>query len=175
MHFRGFDREIRPNHTGDDVQQLQVLLNLNFGTLLIEDGIYGRKTIEIVKQIQTKRNLPVTGICDRQTLRVIENEKNCDEDWNENLDNHRTFNTRQRKSLQFLILAMPLLIMLFFLWKPDLINLIFRKNGLGIIFFVSCMFWALLIIDKITGVEVSSQVLTELIRYLRDFLQLNNQ
>lgn len=62
-----------------------------------------------------------------------------------------------------------------FLWKPDLISLIFRKNGLGIIFFVSCVFWALLIIDKIFGLEVSSQVLTELIRYLRDFLQLHNQ
>ena len=171
---RWFGRKIRLNDTGGDVKKLQALINQKYGTELIEDGIYGRITIEVTKQIQTNSNLPVTGICDRQTLRVIENERNYDEDWND-YHNHGVSNNRKRQLFQFLILAMPLSIMAVLLWNPELISLIFRRNGLGIFFFVSCVFWILLITDKVFGLGVSSQVLTELIRYLKDFLQLHNQ
>ena len=164
-----FYREIRLNDIGDDVQQLQALLNQKYRTKLIEDGIYGVITMRLIERIQLNGGLRVTGTCDRRTLNIIENEPDGES------PRHGIKKKHQNKQLlQLLILAMPLLIMVVFLCKPDLINLIFRKNGLGIIFFVSCMFWALLIIDKITGVEVSSQVLTEFIRYLRDFLQLHN-
>lgn len=176
--YRGFDqilipiwfnREIRLNDIGDDVQKLQALLNQKYRTKLIEDGIYGMITMELIQRIQYNEGLPVTGICDLRTLSIIKNEPDGE------FPRHSIKKKYQNKQLlQFLVLAIPLSVMAIFLWKPDLINFIFRKNEIGIIFFVSCTFWALLIIDKITGVEVSSQVLTELIRYLRDFLQLHN-
>lgn len=164
-----FEREICPNCTGKDVQKLQALLNLKYELTLAEDGIYGRKTIDVIEQIQKNSNLPVTGICDRPTLNVIESEPDGD---NRRHGIKKTY--PNKKILQFFVLAIPLLIMAIALWKPELIAFIFHQDRLRILFFVSCVVWFLLVVDKILGLEVS-QILTELTKYLRDFLQIHNQ
>ena len=168
-YHRWFEREICPNDTGDDVQKLQALLNLKYELTLIEDGIYGRKTIDVIEQIQKNSNLPVTGICDRPTLNVIESEPDGD---NRRQGTKKKYSNK--KLLQFFVLAIPVSIMAIFLWKPELMAFIFHQDRLKILFFVSCLVWVLLIVDKIFGLEIS-QILTELTKYLRDFLQIHNQ
>jgi hypothetical protein len=164
-----FEREICPNCTGRDVQRLQALLNLKYELTLAEDGIYGRKTIDVIEQIQMNSNLPVTGICDRRTLYIIENEPDGEP------PRHGIKKIYQNKQLlQFLVLAIPLLVMAIALWKPELIGFIFHQDRLKILFFVSCVVWFLLVVDKILGLEIS-QILIELTKFLRDFLQIHNQ
>ncbi|MEM9271863.1 MAG: peptidoglycan-binding domain-containing protein [Cyanobacteria bacterium P01_F01_bin.143] len=164
-------RELCLNDVGQDVRQLQAQLNQKYGLTLIEDGIYGKKTLEVIKHIQNNSNLSVTGICDRHTLQVIEQEKDWDYRGQRRKQKNKYLN---KKLLRFLILAMPLLIMAIFLLNPNLIALIFHKDRVRIFFFISCIAWISLIVNHIFGLEVN-QLLTELLRYFRDFIQLYNQ
>ncbi|WP_158500426.1 peptidoglycan-binding protein [Xenococcus sp. PCC 7305] len=164
-------RELCLNDIGQDVRQLQTLINQKYGLTLIEDGIYGKKTLEVIEQIQTNSNLSVTGICDRHTLKVIEQEK--DWDYRGQMRKHKN-KYLNKNLLRFVILIMPLLIMAIFLLRPDLIAFIFHKDRLKIFFFVSCVAWISLIVNHVFGLEVN-QLLTELLRYFRDFIKLYNQ
>ena len=58
---------LKKGSNGDDVKELQTLLNNN-GYKLDTDGIYGNKTAAAVKDYQQKNNLAADGIAGTQTL-----------------------------------------------------------------------------------------------------------
>jgi len=54
---------------GDDVKLVQEALNdLGFYTGDVADGKFGNQTVVAIKNFQDSRNLPVTGILDKQTM-----------------------------------------------------------------------------------------------------------
>lgn len=64
------DRAIRPGHRGEDVREVQQALR-DFGYVLTVDGIYGPRTLRVVRHFQRVNNLPTTGIVGPLTLAAI--------------------------------------------------------------------------------------------------------
>ena len=62
---------IKKGMTGNEVKQLQILLNRH-GFNLTVDGAYGNGTEKAVKTIQGKNKLPQTGIVDQITYNLLQ-------------------------------------------------------------------------------------------------------
>ncbi|AZR74093.1 hypothetical protein BBF96_12215 [Anoxybacter fermentans] len=62
---------LRKGDRGEDVKDLQTVLNQGFGYTLSVDGIYGQKTEAAVKEVQTELAVTVDGIFGSETLGAI--------------------------------------------------------------------------------------------------------
>lgn len=65
-----FNRILRKGCKGDDVKYLQILLN-EYGDDLKEDGDFGAKTYNAVKDFQRKNRLKVDGIAGKNTITAL--------------------------------------------------------------------------------------------------------
>jgi peptidoglycan hydrolase-like protein with peptidoglycan-binding domain len=77
---------MKPSDRGDQVKQLQALLNRDYPAYshLEEDGMYGPNTEAVIGEFQRRAGLPVNGIADAETLAKLDEltvqvggEKNC--------------------------------------------------------------------------------------------------
>ena len=62
---------LRRGSRGDDVEELQMLLNMKYGYDLEVDGIYGAKTEAAVKAFQKAHGLTADGVCGPQTRKAL--------------------------------------------------------------------------------------------------------
>lgn len=67
------ERTLRTGNAGDDVKELQRILNAWYPdrTALKRDGYYGTKTEAAVKYLQKRAKITVDGIAGRQTFRAL--------------------------------------------------------------------------------------------------------
>lgn len=63
---------LKKGSTGNEVKQLQMMLNEIYGSVLVVDGIFGSKTESLVKQYQEDNHLVVDGIVGPQTWKSLE-------------------------------------------------------------------------------------------------------
>jgi peptidoglycan hydrolase-like protein with peptidoglycan-binding domain len=79
---------LRTGDRGDQVRQLQALLNRDYPaySTLDEDGIFGPKTEAVIREFQRRAGLPVNGIAGRETMAKLDelttqqgdgDQKNC--------------------------------------------------------------------------------------------------
>ena len=62
---------LRRGSRGDDVEELQALLNAKYGANLEIDGIYGAKTEQAVKAFQAAHGLTADGVCGPKTRKAL--------------------------------------------------------------------------------------------------------
>jgi peptidoglycan hydrolase-like protein with peptidoglycan-binding domain len=65
---------LRTGDRGDQVRQLQALLNRDYPAYskLDEDGIFGPKTEAVIREFQRRAGLPVNGIAGRETMAKLD-------------------------------------------------------------------------------------------------------
>ena len=63
---------VKNGSTGSDVETLQAMLNEVYGSVLVVDGIFGKKTEGFVKQYQEDNHLVVNGIVRSETWSSLE-------------------------------------------------------------------------------------------------------
>ena len=63
---------LKKGDKGEEVKQLQQLLNFFYGSILTVDGNFGSKTDALVKQFQADRKLTVDGIVGSKTWSFLE-------------------------------------------------------------------------------------------------------
>lgn len=67
------DKEIKKGSKGNDIKLIQESLqDMGFYIGDSADGIFGSQTMVAVKNFQSSRNLPITGIIDQKTMQEIE-------------------------------------------------------------------------------------------------------
>jgi len=67
----GINRFIKKNDSGEDVEILQNILNLEVNAKLLITGYFGKKTEKSLIKFQKKYNLNTTGYLDEETLTKI--------------------------------------------------------------------------------------------------------
>ena len=65
-----FNRNLKKGCSGDDVRELQILLNAAGDDIKV-DGYFGSKTVTAVKEFQRRKGLKVNGIAGKKTIEAL--------------------------------------------------------------------------------------------------------